>query len=354
MQQILDLYKKWCGLTPSNVELLPKAGSNRHYIRLTNPQIGSVIGVKSNNIEENRCFIYLSKVFSSINFPMPCIYASNEECNCYLQTDLGHQSLYDALKQGRERGGIYNEPEIQLISKIIKILPHIQIEGAKVIDENELLSPKIFDAQAAMFELNYFKYCFLRTTDLFFDEVKLQKDMQQFATDLTTHNSGVPTNYAEQPIKTFLYRDFQARNIILSDSDKEPFFIDFQGGQIGPMQYDLTSFLWQASARYPQTLRETMITEYLDELHDICYFNEEDFRSKLHLFVLFRILQVLGTYGLRGYFERKTYFLNSIPPAIQNLRRQLLDGVCSQYSYLEDTLQRLVNLPQFQTDSSLS
>ena len=199
-----------------------------------------------------------------------------------------------------------------------------------------------------MFDLNYFKYCFLKTTDLAFNEVALQTDFDRFASDLVCV-AGMPADYAGQPIKTFLYRDFQARNVMLRQAAASPCFIDFQGGQIGPLQYDLASFLWQASARYPQMLRETMIGEYLAELHQICSFDEDAFRSKLHLFVLFRILQVLGTYGLRGYFECKTYFLNSIPPAIQNLRRQLLDGVCISYPYLEGVLQRMVDLPQFQS-----
>ena len=320
------------------MEQIPKSGSNRHYFRLTSLEGGSVIGVVNHDVEENRCFIYLSRHFSERHLPVPEILAVSDDGSSYLQTDLGRQSLYDALRTGRDSGGCYSERETALVSSVIRLLPHLQVEGADGLDEQCLLSPNVFNEQAAMFDLNYFKYCFLKTTDLAFNEVALQTDFDRFASDLVCV-AGMPADYAGQPIKTFLYRDFQARNVMLRQADASPCFIDFQGGQIGPLQYDLSSFLWQASARYPQMLRETMIGEYLAELHQICSFDEDAFRSKLHLFVLFRILQVLCTYGLRGYFERKTYFLNSIPPAIQNLRRQLLDGV----------LQRMVDLPQFQS-----
>ncbi len=345
MQQLLNLYKEWCGKEPLTTKSLPKAGSNRHYVRLTGQDGSSVIGVISADVRENRCFIYLSRHFVRKGLPVPQILAESADGTCYLQTDLGHTSLYKALSRGRESGSLYDEQERALIAKTIRLLPHIQVGGAEGLDEERLLSPVRFSEKAAMFDLNYFKYCFLRTTDLAYDELRLEDDMLRMATDLVQ-----PTgeNSAQ---RTFLYRDFQARNVMLCGENNalQPYFIDFQGGQTGPLQYDVASFLWQASARYPQTLRETMIAEYVDELHKLCTFDEEAFRSRLNLFVLFRILQVLGAYGLRGYFERKQYFLDSIPSAIQNLRRQLLDGVCTPYPYLEEVLQRMTDLPCFDT-----
>ena len=147
--------------------------------------------------------------------------------------------------------------------------------------------------------------------------------------------------------RTFLYRDFQARNVLL-DADDNPWFIDFQGGRRGPVQYDVASYLWQASARYPRELREEMVGEYIDALKALVPVDEEAFRRRLRLFVLFRIMQVLGTYGFRGYFERKKYFIDSIPPAIANLRALLDAGVARPYAYLADVLQRMVDLPQFE------
>ena len=337
MQQLFELYKSWCGQSPIKTEKLPKAGSNREYVRLFGTDGKSVIGVIGPNIEENQCFVYLSQHFHAKGLPVPEILAFSKDGSTYLQTDLGKTSLFQALQKGREKNGLYDENEIELIRRTIRLLPHIQVEGGEGLDYQECLSPVIFNERSAMYDLNYFKYCFLKTTDLGYDEELWEDDAQKMAKDLAACNEGQ---------ETFLYRDFQARNVMLNER-QEPFFIDFQGGQRGPVHYDLASFLWQASAHYPNTLREEMITEYINELSQLTTINEELFREQLQLFVLFRILQVLGAYGLRGYFERKKHFIDSIPPAIQNLRRMLLDGVCSPYPYMEDVLKRLTELPQF-------
>ena len=167
-----------------------------------------------------------------------------------------------------------------------------------------------------LFDLNYFKYCFLKATELDFHELKLEADFRLLAKDLTNDTYAVGD--------CFLYRDFQARNIML-DHDGNPCFIDYQGGRKGPYYYDLASFLWQASARYPHKLRRELVYEYYNSLK---YYTE------------------VGAYGFRGYFEQKKHFIESIPPAIQNLRELL--GTSFHYPYLMDVLRRLTELPQFQ------
>lgn len=336
MKRLFTLYKEWKGYAPLKAETLPKAGSNRQYVRLHDVDNTSVIGVIGPSVTENRCFVYLAQHFSSKGLPMPKVYAMSVEGDCYLQQDLGQTALYDTLTNARNNDYTYGEIERGLLEQTIRCLAHIQIDGAKGLNFEKCLPPIRFDHQAAMFDLNYFKYSFLKTTDLPFDEICLESDLQQLAKDLVGNEE---EHY-------FLYRDFQARNVMISEGN--PYFIDFQGGMQGPLQYDLASFLWQASARYPQTLREQLIKAYIEEVRTLLPdFNEKRFKQRLHLFVLFRILQVLGAYGLRGYFERKKYFLDSIPLAIQNLRRQLLEQTVAPYPYLNKTLQRLVELPQF-------
>lgn len=338
MNNLLSLYKQWCGRAPQKVETLAKAGSNRRYVRLFAGDGSSVIGVAGPSVEENHCFVYLASHFAAKEIPVPRIFAFSDDETCYIQQDLGKASLYEALSVCRKNGFKYGGKAREMLARTIRLLAHVQVEGAEGLDFEQCLSPVRFDKTAAMFDLNYFKYSFLKTTDLPFDELRLEADLQQLA-------AGLAGNADEEHF--FLYRDFQARNVMLLDGGK-PFFIDFQGGMQGPLQYDVASFLWQASARYPQTLREELINEYVCELRSLLpSFNEEKFRERLHLFVLFRILQVLGAYGLRGYVERKKYFLDSIPLALQNLRRQLIDGVAGCYPYLEQTLHRMADLPRF-------
>ena len=344
MQELAPLYHNWCQHQPKHIEPLAKAGSNRQYFRITDADGKSVIGVKGTSEAENHSFIYLARHFAAKGLPVPHVLAVSDDGLLYLQEDLGAVSLYDALAPARQQGYVYSENDFQLLSRTLRMLPHIQVEGAEGLDINQCLPPLHFNRRAAMFDLNYFKYSFLKTTDLPYDEELLEDDMEHLASDLA--GDGTDAHY-------FLYRDFQARNVMLTPDSKNgtnslPHGIDFQGGMLGPLHYDVASFLWQASARYPQQLRERLIGEYLDELHTMLPdVDEEAFRLRLQKFVFFRLLQVLGAYGLRGYVERKAYFLNSIPLAIRSLSDLLDHGCASAYPYLEKTLRRLCALPQF-------
>ena len=329
MQMLIDLYKEWRGMKPATCEKLPGAGSNRVYYRMTTPHGGSVIGVVGTSREENHAFITLSRHFVSRHLPVPQVLAVSHDELCYLQTDLGSLSLFDAIKGGREAGGRYTLAEKELIAKTIRLLPRLQVEGSHGLDFTQCYPQAEFNVDSVMFDLNYFKYCFLKATDLDFHELKLEADFRLMAKDLTSEDCN-----------TFLYRDFQARNVMLKDG--EPYFIDFQGGRRGPYYYDVASFLWQASARYSHKMRRELVYEYYQELSRYIEVpSHRHFVKQLSLFVLFRTLQVLGAYGFRGYFERKQHFIDSIPPAIENLRK-LLQLDYFHYPYMMDVLNQLV------------
>ena len=217
----------------------------------------------------------------------------------------------------------------------------MQIRGALGLDFTQCYPQEALDETNVLFDLNYFKYCFLKATGLDFHELKLEASFQLMARDIVNIPGGA-----------FMYRDFQARNVML-DSQENPYFIDFQGGRRGPVQYDVASFLWQASARYPKKLRAELIKVYLQSLKQYQEVSEKKFRQGLQLCVLFRLLQVLGAYGFRGYFERKKHFLESIPPAMESLRDLLQDGGCP-YPYLNEVLTNLVSMPQFKPEKKES
>lgn len=336
MEQLINLYKSWHGDAPFNVEPLPGSGSNRAYYRLTDANGSSVIGAVGTSKEENHAFIYLSRHFTQRQLPVPEVLAVSDDEMRYLQTDLGSVSLYDAISGGRDAGGRYNEHEKNLLRATIKELPDVQIRGARGLDFSQCYPQPEFDLDSVRFDLNYFKYCFLKPTELDFHELKLEADFSMFAKDLTA-----------EPAESFLYRDFQARNVML-DKNGKPYFIDFQGGRKGPYYYDLASFLWQASALYPAKLRRELIYEYYHSLKNYTEVpSTRHFVNRLSLFVLFRTLQVLGAYGFRGYFEHKAHFLKSIPPAIQNLRELVRQGSIFPYPYMMGVLKKLTELPQF-------
>ncbi len=328
MEQLTLLYRMLTGDVPANCQPITGSGSNRRYFRMTDEQGKSVIGVVGTSYEENSAFIYLTRHFEQKGLPVPQILAVSADGMCYLQSDLGNTSLYDALKNGRE-GGAYGSEECNLLRRTIRLLPSIQLGTVQNLDFSQCYPQECMDQTNVMFDLNYFKYCFLMPSGVAFHEMRLEESFRKLASLLT--------NGLQQG---FMYRDFQARNIML-DADGNPHLIDYQGGRRGPIHYDLASFLWQASARYPDELRQEMVDEYLNALQQYVQVDEAEFRNQLRLVVLFRQLQVLGAYGFRGLIERKKYFLDSIPLAIQNVKQLLCEGACPD-AYLQDVLTRLL------------
>ena len=337
MEKLVELYDMWHNSMPVNTVRLAGAGSNRAYYRLFDEEGNCVVGVVGTSRDENHAFIYLSEHFTKRQLPVPQILAVSDDGLRYLQTDLGEVSLFDAIRGGREAGGRYNLDEQELLKRTIRQLPNIQIRGARELDWQNCYPQPEFDEDSVLFDLNYFKYCFLKPSDLDFNELKLEANFRLFAKDLTS-----------EQCDSFMYRDFQARNVML-DADGNPFFIDYQGGRKGPFYYDLASFLWQASARYSNKLRRELVLEYYNALQQYIEVpSVRHFVARLSLFVLFRTLQVLGAYGFRGYFERKKHFLDSIPPAMDNLRALLKLGEdVFPYPYMMDMLRRLTDMPRY-------
>ena len=351
MQQLIDLYTSWKGSAPAKTEKLPGAGSNREYYRLTGDDGKTVIGCIGTSPEENHAFVTLTRHFTRRQLPVPEILAVSDDEMRYLQTDLGSTSLFDAIKGGREAGGRYTVKEKELLKRTIRELPNVQIRGARGLDFSVCYPQPEFNQEGVLFDLNYFKYCFLKATGLDFHELKLEANFRMLAKDLAPTQGKLTkaikkVSLQKTDIDTgFLYRDFQARNIMLIDDN--PYFIDYQGGRRGPFYYDVASFLWQASARYSDSLRKELIQEYYDALKQYTEVPSfQQFNERLQLFVLFRTMQVLGAYGFRGYFEGKAHFIQSIPPAMQNLR-QILQENDFPYPYLVSMLKRLTELPQF-------
>lgn len=328
-----QLYAQAKGFMPENVVELPSSGSNRRYFRLSLADGGeSLIGVLGTSLDENRAFIYMARHFAEKGLPVPSIVAVSDDEMEYLQTDLGDALLFKEIEKGRLTRS-FSVHEKELLLKTIRLLPDIQFVGAEGMDFGMSYPAVEFDRRSIMWDLNYFKYCFLKATGIDFLEDKLEDDFQRLADVLMETKSD-----------TFMYRDFQSRNVMIRDG--QPWLIDFQGGRKGPFYYDVASFIWQAKANLPDGLKEELLDEYLISLQKYYPIEKEQFLKTLRHFVLFRTMQVLGAYGFRGYFEKKPHFMQSVPYALANLR-SLLHTPYTEYPYLNDLLVRLVNLKQF-------
>ncbi len=331
-EKIEHLFRQYTGCEAESITRLTAAGSNRVYYRFTYKG-GTVVGVEGTNADENAAFLSIGRHLRSKGLPVPEILAVSDDGMFYLLQDLGDVSLFDVLKSARETGD-YSTEQTALLEKVIKWLPALQFKGGQGMDFRVCFPCESFDRRSIFWDLNYFKYNFLKAVGLEFHEARLEDDFERFATLLLN----------DAPYDTFMHRDFQARNVMVKDG--EPWFIDFQGGRRGPIEYDLASFLWQARAAYPESLKQHLIDVYIEALAPYRKASAQEFRSSLHNFVLFRTLQVLGAYGFRGYFERKPHFLQSIPAAIDNLR-ELLRQEIQGCPYLTTLLRNVTELPQF-------
>ena len=310
---------------------LTGSASNRKYYRLSGEGV-SCIGVVGTDVRENEAFLSIAGHFRAKGINVPEVYAVSEDRMAYIQEDLGDVVLFDMLTQARKSGeGV--ERVDALLCKTMSMLPKIQFEGADGLDFTVCYPQPSFDRRMVMFDLNYFKYCFLKPSGLEFDEVVLQDDFERFADDLLVADTD-----------TFLYRDFNARNVMVCGD--EPYFVDFQGGRRGPVFYDVSSFAWQARAKFSDAQKEAMLSAYLSAYSEYSSMDEQSFRGSLRLFVLFRLLQVLGAYGFRGWVEHKANFVTSIPAAIAELR-DWLTVPSDRYPYLMQVLGRMVELPRF-------
>jgi aminoglycoside/choline kinase family phosphotransferase len=332
MNDLEILFRQYTGESLESKDELSASGSNRHYFRLKS-QHHSLIGLEGTSVEENRAFTGMSRHFHSKGLPVPQVFLQSADGLFYIQEDLGDTLLFDYIAEGRKTG-VFCDPEKEMLRETLRLLPHLQIKGAEGFDFSICHPQPEFNERSILWDLNYFKYCFLKATGLDFQENRLEDDFSRFAAILLRSKTD-----------SFMYRDFQSRNVMIKDG--KPYFIDFQGGRRGPLYYDVASFLWQAKARYSDELREELLEVYLNSLGSLIPVDAGEFRQQLKHFVLFRTLQVLGAYGFRGYFEKKPHFLQSIPYALENLKAILTDQI-QDYPYLTEVLQQMTDLKQFQ------
>lgn len=332
-EELHRLYSQLFGSSATDITELPSSGSNRRYFRLSGTP--GVVGVSGTSQEENRAFLYMASHFKQKGIPVPEVYGWSEDYLYYLQEDIGDILLFDAIEKGR-RSCVFDENERYLLHKTISLLPAIQYGGAEGFDFDQCYPQPAFNERSILWDLNYFKYCFLKATGMDFRENALEDDFKKMCDVLLRDKTN-----------TFMYRDFQSRNVMIRDN--EPWFIDFQGGRKGPVYYDIASFLWQAKANYPEGLRNELLNVYIESLSQYTAVDRDRFMEQLRHFVLFRTLQVLGAYGFRGYFEKKPHFIQSVPYAIDNLRQLLRNGY-PEYPYLYQVLRKLIGLKQFSDD----
>jgi aminoglycoside/choline kinase family phosphotransferase len=291
------LFKEWSGQSPQHMDFLPPSGSYRSYCRF---QAGnrSALGAWNADARENEAFLSFTRSFEKEGVPVPAIYAEDQPEGIYLLEDLGRTTLFDCLK-----GDDFGEEQRLLYRKSLLGLIDLQLKGKDCIDFRKCYPRSAFDRDSMMWDLNYFKYYFLKLVRIPFDEQALEDDFRVFVDYLLQEKSDY-----------FLFRDFQSANIMVRDG--KPCFIDYQGGRRGALQYDPASLLFDAKARIPNADRKALMAYYVDALSERIAVDRTVFMDYYQGYVLIRLMQAMGAFGFRGIVEKKPGFMESIPPAL--------------------------------------
>jgi len=327
------LFKTWAKEECLKIETIPQSGSYREYYRLIGP-VKKAIGVYNEDLKENLAFLTLTKHFHALDLPVPEVLAEHENGKQYLLSDLGDISLFDYLDEKRSEVGVFPGSGIKAYKAALEQLPKFQIIAGKNLDYSVCYPRDAFDRQSMMWDLSYFKYYFLKLAKIPFDEQLLEDEYHRFINYLLEADS-----------EYFLYRDFQSKNIMMVDGN--PHFIDYQGGRKGALQYDVASILYDSKANIPGDIKDILLDYYLDVLEEYIQFDREKWISYYRGFVLIRLMQAMGAYGFRGFYERKTQFLKSIPYALKQLENIIRHDLFPKgFPYLQKVLTSLTESNQ--------
>lgn len=331
LNDLYQLYWLSTGQYPESYRTITGSASRRQYFHLDGT--APLVGVIGSDLAENQAFIHIATVLKNHGVNVPGIIAESADHICYLQDDLGDISLYDIIR----RDG-FTDPTIRLCQRAIDNLVALQTAGATGVDPTVCFPVPSMSGDSILWDLNYFKYCFLKISGIEIDEPRLEMDFKKLATEI---ENAVP--------QVFIHRDFQSRNILIHNNDT--WIIDFQGGRRGPALYDIVSFLWQARAGFPDNIRSQLLSYYTDVLCRHIKVSRDCLTDKLPHIIIFRMLQVLGAYGFRGLIEQKQRFITYIPQALTCIADTLrqLNGT---YPYLQSVINDVI--PRFSSSSSVS
>ena len=323
-EQVKDLFEQWAGCEAERMEALPLSGSARHYYRLWGGG-KQCIGVYHEDERENELFQYFSRHFRQKGLHVPEVYVEGKRV--YLQEDLGDETLLSVVEKER-MGERVGERGMALYRKALDELLRFQWEGGEGLDYSGCLPRSVFDERCVRWDLNYFKYCFLRLAGVAMDENRLEDDFDR----LVGHVTGVSAD-------TFMFRDFQSRNIMVVGT--EVYFIDYQGGRKGALPYDVASLLYDAIVRMPAGQRQELLDYYVERLARIHPGQARVFRKVYYHFVLLRLLQAMGAFGLRGLHEGKQHFVDSIVPGCEAILGLFVPGQLEQvYPEIQRVMER--------------
>ncbi len=279
-----ELVYKRSGLNIDSFKMLKADASDRKIFRI-NYGSHTCIGIYNENPKENLAFVKFSGTFLKLGLNVPEILGFSEDNLFYIEEDLGDLTLHTAVSENKTVN------RLTLYKNALSDLLKFQILSKEEIDYSYCYQTKEFNEFVLRYDIEKFRDYFLKKYFAIPDSDSGLEEITLICRDLISKSNN---NY-------FLYRDFQPRNIMIKNN--ELYYIDYQSGRKGPLQYDLASFLYSGSSELTKEERLSLMMHYMDKLRDYVNYEEMKFREDFYYFVFIRLLQVLGSYAY--VYEKK-------------------------------------------------
>jgi len=286
-------------------------GSDRTWYRL-NAQGHSVVmadhGIRQgDDVAEVDSFVDIGHHLYDRGLPVPKIRCYDRFSGLVFLEDLGDMS-FEALIKDTETP----EQAIPFYQSVIDHLIRMSVSGARGFRLSWTYQSARYDKSLILEkECRYFTDAFLKGylgMDACFEDFE---DAFTFLADKALEFS----------VEGFMHRDMQSRNIMVKAG--QFYFIDFQGGRMGPIQYDLASLLIDPYVALPPDMRESLASYCFKKLSSLLQIDPHTFHMGLRYCGITRNLQILGAFAFLSRVKKKTYFEAYIPAALNSLRHQL-------------------------------
>ncbi len=289
---------------------LPGDGSDRKWYRFYSTEKSLIMadhGIKcSDEISETDSFILIGRHLYSQGIPVPEIYLHDTFSGLVFMEDLGDINLHTDIAD-KDKAGILRSYK-RIIDNIIKM----NISAGKGFKTAWTHQSPFYDMNLILEkECRYFVVSFLNK----------YLDMGVDYEDFISEFEFIANKALQYPIIGFMHRDMQSRNIMVKN--KTFYFIDFQGGRIGPIQYDLASLLIDPYVNLPSNIQNDLLDYAIQKLTNFINFDENKFRITQKYCSIARNLQILGAFGYLVRVKSKKWFEQYIPPAVKTLQQNL-------------------------------
>lgn len=323
LNNAVQLLKKWCGDIPLDIRgnlneygLHPISpdGSSRFFFRIIKDNHSLCVGVVppadcQNGLAEALSCIDIGRHLHGKGVPIPRILAYDRDSGMVLFEDCGDCRLDERINNLQNLGDNRHTDIAQLYTRVVEILVHMQLEGAKGFEQSWCFDTPEYDRKVMIERESYY----------YLNEFWHGLLQGRVVPGVEAEFSAIASTVELRHDRCFLHRDLQSRNILVTGRDI--CIIDYQGGRIGPPGYDLASLLLDPYVQLPEELQALLLEYYCDMRGRQVSFDRTEFEKQYTFLRLQRNLQILGAFAFLSVKRKKPFFRQYIPPAVRSLAK---------------------------------